>query len=168
MVLGLVLPAAVVTTASARVEAVAAADTQASIVEDYAYPGADQILHDINVRLVSGDGHIVLADCATQPVDNVGVIKVYTTEQLGPGGLGLVCFKVLGSTGRLVLEVPGVFEIRGDGQASNTGHALTAVVDTQDAAPVSVVCNPSGSTPVGIGADPDAEPTTLLQLRVPS
>jgi hypothetical protein len=143
-------------------------DTADSIVERFAYPGAQEILDTLNVRLISGDGHILLADCATPPVDNVGVVRVWTTEQIGPGGQGLVCFKVTGPAGRLDLEVPGVYEIRGDGQQPDTGHQLTAVVDTASGPPTPVVVNPSGSTQVGIGANPNNEPTTLLQLRVPS
>ena len=143
-------------------------DTADSIVEDFAYPGAAAILASLNVRLISGDGHIVLADCATPPVDNVSVIKVWTTEQVGSDGAGLVCFKVNASAGRLDLDVPGVYEIRGDGQLSGYGHKLTAVVKTPTGSPTPVVVNPSGSTQVGIGVDPNAEPTTLLQLRVPA
>jgi hypothetical protein len=33
---------------------------------------------------VPGDGHIILADCATAPVNNVGVMKVWTTAHIGP------------------------------------------------------------------------------------
>ena len=139
-----------------------------SIVEDFAYPGAADILATRNVRLISGDGHIVLADCATVPVDNIGVIKVWTTEPAGTGGAGQVCFQVTAAAGRLDLEVPGVYEIRGDGQRPGYGHQLTAVVDTETGAPATVVVNPSGSTQVGIGANPANEPTTLLQLRVPA
>jgi Trypsin len=143
-------------------------DASVAIVEDFSYPGAAAILASLNVRLISGDGHILLADCATPPVEGVGVIKVWTTEQVGANGFGLVCFKVSGPTGHLVLNVPGVYEIRGDGQQAGTGHALTAVVQTPTGPPTAVVVNPSGSTQVGIGTDPNADPTTLLELRVPS
>ncbi len=128
----------------------------------------DQVQGVRIVKLLSGDGHILLADCATPAVDNVGVVKVWTTEQIGANGAGQICFKVTAPTGRLDLEVPGVYEIRGDGQQAGFGHQLTAVVDTASDPPTTVVCNPSGSTQVGIGTDPSAEPTTLSQLRVPS
>jgi hypothetical protein len=101
-------------------------------------------------------------------VNNVSVVQVWTTEQIGPDGQGQICFKVTGPTGRLDLEVPGVYTIRGDGQQSGYGHPLTAVVDTPTGSPTSVVVNPSGYTPVGIGVNPENEPTTLLQLRVPA
>jgi hypothetical protein len=137
-------------------------------VERYGYPGAAAILATLNVRLISGDGHIVLADCTTPPVSNVSVIQLWTTEQIGPNSEGEICFKVTGPTGRLDLEVPGVFSIRGDGQQQGYGHQLTAVVDTPTGSPTTVAVNPSGNTPVGVGADPNNEPTTLLQLRVPA
>ncbi|MFY1668879.1 hypothetical protein ACN27G_02810 [Plantactinospora sp. WMMB334] len=145
-----------------------AADDETSIVEHFGYPDAAAILASLNVRLVSGDGHILLADCATPPVGNVGVVKVWTTEQIGPDAAGLICFRVTAPVGRLVLEVPGVYEIRGDGQQPGHGHPMTAVVTTDSGPATPVTVNPSGSTQVGIGADPNNEPTTLLELRVPA
>ncbi|HKT02349.1 MAG TPA: hypothetical protein VJT31_22700 [Rugosimonospora sp.] len=143
-----------------------AQDTPPSIVEDFSYPGAADILAQYNVKLISGDGHILFADCTTPPVNDIGVIKVYTTEQVGVNGAGLVCFRVLASSGHLELEVPGVYEIRGDGQRSSTGHKLTAIVRTDAGQLPPVTVNPSGSTQVGIGANPNNPPTTLLQLVV--
>jgi hypothetical protein len=137
-------------------------------VETYQYPGAAEILASLNIRLIGGDGHIVLADCTTAPVNNIGVIRVWTTEPIGANGGGQICFKVTAPTGRLDLEVPGVFEIRGDGQQPGTGHALTAVVKPDGGTATAVPVNPSGSTQVGIGVDADNSPTTLLQLRVPN
>ena len=137
-----------------------------SLVEDYSYPGAAAIEAAQNITLVSGDGHILLADCASEPVANIGVIKVATNAQPAPDGTGLVCFKVTATTGLLNLRVPGVYEIRGDGQKTGTGHTITALVTTDAGVQTSVAVNPSGSTQVGIGVDDDAAPTTLLQLKV--
>ncbi len=137
-----------------------------SIVTDYAYPGASAIMEDQNVKLIAGDGHIVLADCATPPVDDIGVVEVWTTELIGPDGAGLVCFEVTGPVGWLTMAVPGVYEIRGDGQARGTGHTMTADVTTDSGVHTTVDVNPSGSTQVGLGADPDNDPTTLVELRV--
>lgn len=71
---------------------------------------------------------------------------------------------------KLSLRVPNVspVAVSGDGQQAGYGHPLTAVVDTASGSSTEVVVSPSGSTQVGVGADPDSEPTTLLQLRVPS
>jgi hypothetical protein len=143
-----------------------APDAGPSIVEDGAYPGAAAIEADQHIRLISGDGHIMLADCATPPVNNVSVLKVYTTEEIGPDGLGLICFKLTGIPGLLNLEVPAVYEIRGDGQRTGFGHQVTAKVTTDAGDVQEVVVNPSGSTQVGIGTSPDAAPTTLVQLKV--
>lgn len=143
---------------------------ETSIVEEFSYPGAARIRDELGVELVSGDGHIVIDEtCGTQPDDNgIGLIKVRTTENIGVihQRFWTVCFKVHGTTGRLDLMIPAVYEIRGDGYQPGTGHEGTAVIDTPSAAPVEVELNPDGNTPVGIGADPDNEPTTLLQLRV--
>src|SRR4051812_20895638 len=66
---------------SARVSA--AADDPDSTVEDYRYPDADKILNDFKVKLISGDGHIVFADCAKSPASgDIGFIKVRTTEEI--------------------------------------------------------------------------------------
>jgi hypothetical protein len=43
---------------------------------------------------------------------------------------------------------------------------VTAKVTTDDGTQTSVTVNPHGATPVGIGADPDGDPATLLQLKV--
>ncbi|MDH6120015.1 hypothetical protein [Kitasatospora sp. GAS204B] len=39
--------------------------TPPSAVEDFSYPGAAQILASQNITLKSGDGHILLTDCAS-------------------------------------------------------------------------------------------------------
>ncbi|WP_345570272.1 FG-GAP-like repeat-containing protein [Nonomuraea rosea] len=130
------------------------------------YPGAAEILAAQNVRLISGDGHILLADCATPAQGDIGLLKVWTTDEaIGADGIGRVCFQVTASGGVLNLEVPGVFEIRGDGQSEGTGHQVTAQLRSDDGEQLTVNVDPDGSTQVGLGADPDASPTMLLQLR---
>jgi hypothetical protein len=129
--------------------------------------GAAQILAQQNVRLVSGDGHILLTDCATPPVGDIGLVKVYTTdEQIGADGIGRVCFKVTAPSGLLNLEVPGVYEIRGDGQRTGTGHEVTAQLRSDEGEEITVDVDPDGSTQVGLGTDPNASPTMLLRLTV--
>lgn len=156
------LATAGVWTAAAASNATQADDTQPSLVEDYTYPGAAQILAQYNVTLVSGDGHIIFADCSTPPVENVSVMQVRSTENVGTNGL--VCFKVLSPTGHLELRIPAVYEIRGDGRTSGAGHKVKAEVTTDAGQHSTVDVNPSGSTQVGIGANPNNAPTTLLQL----
>lgn len=135
-----------------------------AIVEDYSYPDAAKILQQQHVTLLSGDGHILLADCATPPTGDIGLINVWTTEPLNDAGR--ICFQVTASSGRLDLQVPGVYEIRGDGQRSGTGHHCTAEVTTDAGQHTLVTVDPSGSTQVGITTDPPGPPTTLLQLIV--
>ncbi|MFF0250794.1 S1 family peptidase [Streptosporangium sandarakinum] len=143
------------------------ADNGGSIVEDYSYPAAAEILATQNVRLISGDGHILLVDCATAPQGDIGLLKVYTTEEpIGADGIGRVCFKVSAPSGWLNLEVPGVYEIRGDGLRTGKGHEVTAELKNDEGDEVTVECDPDGSTQVGMGADPQAPPTTLLRLTV--
>jgi hypothetical protein len=141
-----------------------ATDASGSIVETFEYPNADQVLATRHVKLTSGDGHILLVDCSTPPVNNVGAIEVHT----GAAGVGTLCFKVHGDTGLLNLEVPSVFEIRGDGRAAGAGHDITATVDTADSDPRQIPINPDSSTPIGIGDPHDNRDTTLLQLKVTS
>jgi hypothetical protein len=149
--------------------ATASADTeeQFSTVEDFSYPGAGQILAQQNVKLISGDGRIVLADCNNPPDSDVTFIYVYTTD-LSVNGGDSVCFRVLGAPGVLTMEVPAVYEIRGDGRTagSGDGHDITAVVKPQGGEATKVDVDSDGSTQVGVGTDPPGPPTTLLQLRV--
>jgi len=141
-----------------------AADQPGPLVEDYSYPGAADIQQKYNVVLTSGDGHIVFADCATPPDGNVGVLQIRSTETVGKDGL--VCFKVLGATGRLSLKIPAVFEIRGDGRVAGSGHKMKADLTTDAGQHSTVDVGGFGSVPVGIGANPNNAPTTLLQLTV--
>lgn len=152
-------------TASADPARTAQSDQQTTLVEDFSYPGADSIAAEYGVTLISGDGHIIFADCDSPRENDIGVLQVRTTEVIGSDGEGLVCFKVLATPGRLDLMVPAVYEIRGDGYAPGAGHDVTAELTTDSGQRTTVAVNPSGSTPVGIGASPDNEPTTLLRLE---
>ncbi|MFD2421864.1 hypothetical protein [Amycolatopsis pigmentata] len=153
---------------TSRVASAVAADAQPSLVEDYSYPGADAIKATYGVALVSGDGHIMFADCATSTSGNLGLIQVHTSQAVGAGQQGLICFKVLAVPGHLEMKVPAVYEIRGDGLAAGAGHHVTADLTTDDGTHTTVAVNPSGSTPVGIGNGPANQPTTLLTLSATS
>jgi|SRR4051812_17650350 hypothetical protein len=142
----------------------AATDIQPTIVEDYAYPGAETIQATYNVTLISGDGHIMFADCATPPEGNIGLLTVTTTAAQGTDGEGRICFKILATPGRLQLKIPAVYEIRGDGQIDGTGHTVQADLTTDAGQHTTVNVNPSRSTPVGVATKPGSPPTTLLQL----
>jgi hypothetical protein len=141
----------------------AAADGPGSIVEDFSYPDAAAILASKNVKLIAGDGHLLIADCATPPVDNVSTLKVRTSD-IKEGDKGLICFKVLQPTAYLRLEVPGVYEIHGDGDVSGAGHKVSATVKNDDQTFDPAPIPPAGYLHVGLG-NGDALPTTLLELR---
>ncbi|MBO0610078.1 hypothetical protein [Myceligenerans salitolerans] len=144
----------------------AAADLPPFAVETFDYPRSDEILAEHGVLLERGDGRIVAdLECATEPdEDGVGAMRVrYTVES---GGARTLCLVVRGDSGRIDLRVPNVFSIRGDGYETGVGHDFTAVVDTPSDDPVEITGDGDSYTPVGIGADPDSEPTVLLQITV--
>ncbi|MEV6283344.1 trypsin-like serine protease [Kribbella sp. NPDC051770] len=138
-----------------------------SLVEEFAYPGAARILDQLGVKLISGDGHIVLDEgCLVQP-DETGVGSMRVMYTIESGGRRTLCLTVLGDTGHIDLMIPNVYSIRGDGYESNTGHDFVARIDTPTGPVVEIEGESDTYNPVGIGADPESEPTTLLQIRVP-
>jgi len=74
------------------------------------------------------------------------------------------CFRVTSRSGWLSLEVPAVYAI--DGRKAGAGSKVTAEVTTDDGEHTTVDVSPTQTTPVGVGADPENKPTTLLELRV--
>ncbi|MEV6648672.1 hypothetical protein [Amycolatopsis sp. NPDC051371] len=139
-----------------------AADEQPSAVESYSYPGADAILASDHVQLISGDGHILYKPCPVP--ETAGLIIVRSTDRIGSAGTGKVCFEVTGTVGHLVLKIPNVYAIRGDGSSGSAGHKLTAQLTTDTGAHTTVDVNPNGDTQVGIATTPPGDATTLLQL----
>jgi len=128
------------------------AATPPPIVEDYTYPGAEQILRTRGITLLHGDGHIRLVDC---PAILTGLIVVYSDTTLDTTGGGRYCFQVTGPTGVVTMRVPDAFQIKGD---SHTVQAVVTVNDHTDT--VSVAKN--NWTGIGWGVGPD--PAMLLQL----
>ena len=96
--------------------AAAAEDTPPSIVEDFRYPGAADILRNDGLELVSGDGHILYDSKRTNYPDDkcpVGLIQV-EKELLDAEPYGIFyCFRTIGSKGLLKLRVPSTFGVRG-------------------------------------------------------
>ncbi|QLE75988.1 hypothetical protein FGW37_09485 [Streptomyces rectiverticillatus] len=78
-----------------------------SAVETFEYPGAAKILKERGIRLDSGDGHILLADCKVSADITVFTKKSDDVNQ------GKICFKVTGSgkKGYLSLDIPDVMAI---------------------------------------------------------
>ncbi|SDP88565.1 hypothetical protein SAMN04487905_111211 [Actinopolyspora xinjiangensis] len=126
----------------------AAAVSPPPIVEDYSYPGADSIEQQRGIRLIEGDGNIVLADCGASDE----LIEVYSSKT------ETSCYRVIGNTGYLKMEIPEVYTLKGD------DHAVEATVTVKGQA--EVVDVPKNSfVPVGEGENSENGPATLLELR---
>ncbi|MFI9275725.1 hypothetical protein ACIGXM_34235 [Kitasatospora sp. NPDC052896] len=127
-----------------------AADSAAppSAVEDFGYPGAARILKEKGISLKRGDGRILLDDCTGK--ENIQVLTRTSAE-------GKVCFRVVGKTGYLALEVPEVFALQTQEraiQAKLTAEGKTQVLDV-----------PKDQIK-GVGEGIGAAPTVLVELRV--
>ncbi|MGW2400790.1 trypsin-like serine protease [Kitasatospora sp. NPDC001664] len=170
LVAALAVPVAV-----GSVPATAAAVVPPTVVEDYSYPGAAQILAERGITLKSGDGRFLLADCAS----GSGLVHVLS-RALTPSE---VCFKVNGREGRLVMEIPRVYQIKADDhaiKASLTADGTTKVVDLQKnfwnpvgegssgSESVLLELNATGDGPVGIGGPISAQPAvTAVSIGKP-
>ncbi len=117
-------------------------------VEDYNYPDADKILAEQNVVLKRGDGHIVLADCASG--DNLLQFLARDHED--------VCFRVTADEGFLTLELPAVHGVKTDDSA-NTHLEMTAEGDQ-------VEYDIPADTWKGVGESVDGREHVLVEIRV--
>ncbi|MFI7103779.1 hypothetical protein ACIBK8_31065 [Streptomyces sp. NPDC050161] len=123
-------------------------------VEDFAYPDADRILKESGLKLIKGDGHILLADCDASPDFDVMAEKANHTPVNH-------CFKVTGKTGYLSLEIPKINSIW-----ENAGHAARATVSTEGKTKT-VTLKKNDITPLGEGdLSTGGKEATLLELRV--
>ncbi|EWM18451.1 hypothetical protein [Kutzneria sp. 744] len=124
------------------------------LVEDYTYPGADAILANRGIKLISGDGHLVMVDC----VNVTGLIEVHAfnagDHSADPGHY---CFQVLGSSGELKLELTDAYQVKGD---NHTVQATISVNGQSSTVPVG-----KGTwTGIGVGTG-GSDPATLLELK---
>ncbi|KOV59674.1 hypothetical protein ADL01_35160 [Streptomyces sp. NRRL WC-3618] len=97
-------------------------------IEDFNYPAADRILAEKGIKLKKGDGRILLADC-DQAAEQ---IRVLTVADSSVGREGTYCFKALGKTGSLTLELPRVFMVQTADHpisADLTANGVTTTVD---------------------------------------
>ncbi|MFD7290524.1 hypothetical protein [Streptomyces sp. NPDC059863] len=125
-----------------------AADLPPVAVEDFVYPDADQIFAERGIRLKTGDGHILLADC----VAGTGQVEVWAR------GSGAFCFEVKGVGGFLTLELPQVYAVK--------GNDYTLRVDMEaDGEETSFDVAKNTWTPVGESADPEGRDHTLLEIH---
>lgn len=147
--------AAVAAAAAMTGSAVASADTPPPAVEDFSYPNAAHIFDERGIMLKTGDGHIVLVACDSQP----GLIEVYAREMQDRDkvGQGRFCFRVTGKTGYLSLELPGVYGAKGNDYAVK----VNMVTDNEQK---SFNLDKNKWTAVGETADPKARSFTLLEI----
>lgn len=124
---------------------------QPGIVEDFSYPGAAAIQAAKGISLISGDGHIMLAECGS--ADNL--IRVESYSNINEP---VYCFRVLGTKGLLTLHIEKVFFV----WAGDTAVTATITINGRQQPPVVVPAN--DGEPVGY-EDP-ANHAILLELRV--
>lgn len=123
-------------------------------MEDYGYPGADRILTEKGIKLKKGDGRILLAECDQAAQQ----IRVQTVGDPSVGRKDIYCFKALGKTGRLTLELPRVFGVEA------ADHPVRADL-TANGQTTSVVVEKDGWASVGEGTVGGAR-SVLVELRV--
>ncbi|MFB7473055.1 hypothetical protein [Kitasatospora sp. NPDC056184] len=123
-------------------------DTPPPAVEDFNYPGADQILASKGILLKRGDGHIALIDCPANTADLIVVEARY---------LKRFCFQTTGPSGFLTMELDRVYSITGN-QTDATARL------TVDGTESSVKIRKGGSTSVGEPSDPQHRDHTLVEL----
>ncbi|MGW2559767.1 hypothetical protein ACWCXB_11070 [Streptomyces sp. NPDC001514] len=117
-------------------------------VEDFNYPQADKILAEKGITLKRGDGHIVLADCASQ----TGLLEVWARSK------DKICFRVTGDSGWLTLEIPSVYGIKGNDYATEVDMTVGTEEKSFDVAQ-------NTWTPVGESADPEGREHMLVEIR---
>ncbi|MEU3874976.1 MULTISPECIES: hypothetical protein [Streptomyces] len=126
--------------------------TPPSAVEDFGYPGADKILREKGLKLIKGDGHIVLTECSSSWSMKVEANRDLNTVEH--------CFKVTGKKGYLSLELPRFFGLW------NEDHEVKATITTEGK--TKTVDVPKDEvTSFGEGdASTGSKKATLLELRV--
>ncbi|MFE3643575.1 hypothetical protein [Streptomyces sp. NPDC059169] len=138
--------------AGTKTEAVAPVADEAPgyAIEDFSYPGADKILAEKKIVLKRGDGHITLVDCAS----GSGFLQVWARERKDEE----FCFKVVGSSGWLTLEIPSVALIRGNDYTTKVDMTVGTEKKTFDV-------NKNAWTSVGETADSQGREQVLVEIR---
>ena len=139
----------------------AVADAPSSTVEDYAYPGAAEVLAEHGLKVFTGDGNIRFAEvrsfddggCAT------GQIQIESWVEGPPFGL-YYCFTVHAPRGFLTLEMTGVGGARG---ASQPFDAITTWRGQREVHHVEL---PTDTVAIQPGEGPDLPESVLLELRL--
>ncbi|WP_030816637.1 hypothetical protein [Streptomyces sp. NRRL F-2799] len=135
--------------ASAADAAPVAGEAPGYAIEDFAYPQADKILAEQGIVLKRGDGHITLADCAS----GTGLLQIMARERSGP-----VCFKTVGNSGWLTLEIPSVYVMKGNDYATQVDMTVGSEEKSFD-------ITKNTWTPVGESADEQGREFMLVEIR---
>ncbi|MFF5956816.1 hypothetical protein [Streptomyces luteogriseus] len=117
-------------------------------VEDFNHPQADKILEERNVILKRGDGHITLADCSSGP----GLLEVSGREN------DRICFKVVGDSGWLTMEIPAVYAVRGNDYTTEVDMTVGTEKKSFD-------IDKNAWTSVGEGNDEQGRRHVLVEIR---
>ncbi|MEU9635727.1 hypothetical protein ACGFZZ_11495 [Streptomyces tendae] len=118
-------------------------------VEDFDYPQADKIEAEQNILLKRGDGHITLVDCAS----GTGFIEVRARRTADK-----VCFKSVGDSGWLTLEIPAVYSMRGNEYETQVDMTVGDEEKSFD-------LEKNTWTPVGESADEQNREHLLVEIR---
>ena len=139
----------------------AAVDDPPSIVEDFTYPGADGILAQHGLKLFKGDGHVVFHSARpfTDSQCPAGLIQVEKSLDQEPFGM-FYCFRTIGPTGFLTLEIPGTFGVRGGSEEIQVKAKLPdgTVLPTYEV-------QPNESVAIEPGDGSEAPQAILVEIR---
>ncbi|WP_327286401.1 MULTISPECIES: hypothetical protein [unclassified Streptomyces] len=117
-------------------------------VEDFSYPNADKILAEQKIKLKSGNGRILLAECTGAPE----LMEVFSHQN------EKVCFRVTGDKGYLSLEIPAVFGVKGNNYAAQVEMSAGTEQKTFNV-------DRNAWTAVGETADGQGRDFMLLEIR---
>ncbi|MGW2952746.1 hypothetical protein [Streptomyces eurythermus] len=118
-------------------------------VEDFSYPGGARILQEQGIVLKRGDGHITLADCAS----GTGLLRIMARRQADP-----ICFRTVGNSGWLTLEIPAVYVVRGNDYTTQVDMTVGDEEKTFD-------IEKNTWTAVGETADEQGRAFMLMEIR---
>ncbi|MEU9824002.1 hypothetical protein [Micromonospora chersina] len=136
-----------------------AEDVPPSLEEDFNYPGAAKILADHGLKLYKGDGHIVWTVSRSMDDDIQCAAGEIQVEQIVDFAGTYHCFKILGATGYLTLEIPGTFGIRG---GTETVEATANLPEGQE----KFTIPPNQSVPIRPGTGSEPPQAVLVEIRV--
>ncbi|UJB40359.1 LamG-like jellyroll fold domain-containing protein [Streptomyces sp. A1-5] len=133
----------------------AAGEGLGSLVEDYAYPDRDKLLAEKGLKLVSGDGNITLADCAS----GNNLVRIHSRDG------GLVCFATSGPVGYLAMEIEKTYLAKSEDRDDVTATVRIEDARTQETKVQKIDLGRGQWKELGEGGDPKLK-STLLELSV--